>query len=40
MNHADALSYVVTGPSEQAVSWIGREVTSEAPFAVNEAQIA
>ena len=40
VNYADALSYVVTGPAEEAAAWVGREVTSRAPFAVNEAQIA
>lgn len=40
VNYADALSYLVTGPAEDAAAWVGREVTSQAPFAVNEAQIA
>lgn len=40
VNYADALSYVVTGPAEEAAAWVGREVTSQAPFPVNEAQIA
>lgn len=40
VNYADALSYVVIGPAEEAAAWVGREVTSQAPFAVNEAQIA
>lgn len=40
VNYADALSYVVTGPAEEAAVWVGREVTSRSPFAVNEAQIA
>lgn len=40
VNHADALSYVRSGPAADATSWIGFEATSEAPFPVNEAQIA
>ncbi|AXB46178.1 MULTISPECIES: FAS1-like dehydratase domain-containing protein [Pseudonocardiaceae] len=40
VNYADALNYVVTGSHAEAQAWIGHEVTTEAPFPVNEAQIA
>jgi len=40
VNYADALSYVVPGPAEEAAAWVGHEVIGAAPFPVNEAQIA
>jgi acyl dehydratase len=39
-NYADARSYIVTGSETESQSWIGREVTTTAPFPVNEPQIA
>jgi acyl dehydratase len=39
-NYADPTLYVVKGPIEEGMEWVGREMVIEAPFAVNEAQIA
>jgi acyl dehydratase len=39
-NHADATWYVVKGPADGAADWVGREVVVDAPYPVNEAQIA
>ncbi|HIF11023.1 MAG TPA: hypothetical protein EYQ81_15115 [Sneathiellales bacterium] len=39
-NYADPTLYVVKGPIEDAMKWVGRESIMEAPFSVNEAQIA
>jgi len=39
MNLADASIYVTEGSYEESLDWIGREVTREAPYPVNEAQI-
>jgi len=39
-NYADPTLYVVEGPIEEAMKWVGREMTIKAPYPVNEAQIA
>jgi acyl dehydratase len=39
-NYADATAYAVQGPAAGAMDWVGREVVVDAPFPVNEAQIA
>jgi len=39
-NYADATFYAVQGPADGAKDWIGREFVLEAPYPVNEAQIA
>ncbi len=39
-NYANPMTYVAKGSIEEAMEWVGREMTIEAPYAVNEAQIA
>ena len=39
MNLADATTYMAKGTYEEGLSWIGREVTRVAPYAINQAQI-
>jgi acyl dehydratase len=39
-NYADATFYAVQGPADDAMDWIGRTFVVEAPFPINEAQIA
>ncbi|MDP6815886.1 MAG: MaoC family dehydratase N-terminal domain-containing protein [Alphaproteobacteria bacterium] len=38
--YADATWYAVQGPAADLDDWVGREITVEAPYPVNEAQIA